>query len=64
MVWILFGIVTLLILSIIWFILQYRKDVRKDQEIFDEYLKNQKGPECAKRGRGIMYSKKGNSLFS
>jgi hypothetical protein len=33
------SIVVLLILSIVWFILKYRNDLRKDKEIFNEYLR-------------------------
>ncbi len=54
--WILFGIAALLILSIIWFILEYKRDLRKDREIFDEYLEKQRKIKFS-RGRRIMHKK-------
>lgn len=62
--WILFGIVALLILSIIWFVIEYKRDLRKDKEIFDEYLENQRKIKFGKRGRGIRHSKKDSRLFN
>lgn len=64
MAWILFGIVTLLMLSIFWFITGYRRDLRKDQEVFDEYLENQRKMKFSKRDRGRPHSKKDGQLFN
>jgi hypothetical protein len=37
--WILFAITTLLIISSAWFFFQYRKEGRRDRQIFDEYVR-------------------------
>lgn len=62
--WILVSIVVLLILSIIWFIMEYKKDLRKDKEIFDEHLENQRRIKFNRRGRDVKYSKKDRNSFS
>ncbi len=52
----LFGIVTIIIFTIIWFIIKYKRDLRKDQEIFDEYLKNHRKLKFNRRSRGNRYT--------
>jgi hypothetical protein len=56
--WALFGITGLLILSIVWFIIQHKRDLRKDQEIFDKHLENQRKLKFNRRGRGNRYANK------
>lgn len=40
--WILILIPSLVVLVMIWFIMQYKRASRKDQQIFDEYFKDKK----------------------
>jgi hypothetical protein len=54
--WILITIVVLPILSTIWFIVQYKRDKRKNQQIFDEYLEQQRKVRFDSR-RGLKSSK-------
>ena len=51
-------IVSILVVSVIWFLIQYKRDLRNDQEIIDEYVKNKRKIIFTKRGRGIRHSKK------
>lgn len=61
--WILFGIVTLLILSIIWFFIEHKRDFRKNQDFFDEYLENQRKLKFNSRARENRYAMKGSKLI-
>lgn len=62
MVLMLIAIVTLLVISMIWFIIEYRKESRKDRKIFNEYLENQRRSKFNRRGSGIKYSKKNGDI--
>lgn len=61
--WALFGIITLLILSIIWFIIVLKRDLRKDQEIFDEYLENNRRLKFNRRGKSNRHIRKDSKLL-
>ncbi len=63
MEWILVLILSLLVLSAVWFIIQYNRDLCKNREIFDEYLERQRDIKLGRRGRGIRQSKKESHLF-
>lgn len=60
----LFVIIALLILSIIWFIIKHKKDLRKDQQIFNEYLENQRKQSLTEEVEVIGTQKKDSELLN
>jgi hypothetical protein len=54
---ILVTIAVLLILTIIWLIVQFKSDMRKDQQIFDDYLEQQRKVKFNRR-KGKMVEKR------
>ncbi len=66
MEWILVAIIAMLILSLIWFVIEYEKYFRKDRERFEEYFENYGRIKFKRsgKGRGIRILKKHRSSFS
>jgi uncharacterized protein YxeA len=56
--WILYGIVSVLILAIACFVLFHKRNAQKDQKIFDQYLENQRNVKFTKRNQGTKDLKK------
>jgi hypothetical protein len=56
-------IAVLLILANIWLIVQYKSDMRKDQQIFEDYLEQQRKVKF-NRKKGIKWQKKNTGFFN
>ena len=45
------AIAILLILAVIWVVIKHKRDLRKDNKIFDEYMQKQREIKFNRRGR-------------
>jgi len=53
-----------IVLSIVCFIVLYNRGVRKDRQIFDNYLEQQRQLKYSRRRRGAKWSKKDIGFFN
>ena len=58
MQWIFISFIILLIVAVAWAFLEFRRERREDEAIFDEYLENQRKEKFANRGRVLRTLKR------